>query len=318
MIRLGLCCLFKEQPIRFRRTTAAFLSRFPIREQRDRLSDICLANAENLTLALKYCHEHGIGGFRINSQILPLKTHPNVGYDIADLPQAHNIIKTFKAGGAFAKKHHIRTTFHPDQFIILSSPNPEVTARSVADLNYQSEVAGWVNADVINIHAGGAYGDKAAALTRLRETIKTLAVPVRRRLTLENDDISYSPRDLLPVCTEMNIPLVYDVHHHRCLKDGLSIEEATALTAGTWNREPLFHISSPKNGWRSSDIRKHHDYIDIRDMPVNWLSLDLTVEVEAKAKELAVLELKKALQKKSVNFKTFHNTRPSTRLRKPR
>ena len=122
-------------------------------------------------------------------------------------------------------------------------------------------------------------------------------VQCSQRLTLENDDRSYSPLDLLPVCTDMEIPLVYDVHHHRCLPDGLSIEAATEKACRTWNREPLFHISSPINGWNGkSDVRKHHDYVDIRDFPQNWLSLDLTVEVEAKAKELAVLKLMAEIQ----------------------
>jgi UV DNA damage endonuclease len=299
MIRLGLCCLFSEQPITFRRTTARFLSSLSGGERKRRLSDICLANAESLKKALEFCHETGIGDFRINSQILPLKTHPIMGYDVAELPDADRIIKTFKSCGAYAKRRHIRTTFHPDQFIILSSPDPAVVARSIADLNYQAEVAGWVHADVINIHAGGVYGDKASALARLMETIRGLTPAVRKRMTLENDDISYSPADLLPVCEKMKIPLVYDVHHHRCRPDGLSVEEATGRAIHTWNREPLFHVSSPKNGWRSSDIRPHHDYINWKDFPACWLALDLTVEVEAKAKELAVLKLKQELQKKA-------------------
>jgi len=300
MIRLGLCCIFKDQPIRFRRATAAFLARLPVPEQRRRLSEICLANAENLKKALVFCQENGIGDFRVNSQILPLKTHPGVGYEMDDLPEAETIIKTFSACGRFAGKHHLRTSFHPDQFIILSSPDPAVVARSVADLRYQAEVARWINADVINIHAGGAYGDKPAALERLKKAVSRLPGPVRKRLTLENDDISYSPRDLLPVCTDLAVPLVYDVHHHRCLPDDLSIEEATRLAVATWDREPLFHISSPKNGWHAPDVRKHHDYIDIKDFPECWRSLDLTIEVEAKAKELAVLKLKEALKSKGV------------------
>ena len=40
-------------------------------------------------------------------------------------------------------------------------------------------------------------------------------------------------------------------------------------------------------------MNKHHDYIDPGDFPECWLNLDITVEVEAKAKELAVLKLKK-------------------------
>jgi len=295
MIRIGLCCIFKEQPIKFRRTTAKYLSKFHRPEQLKRLSDICLANANSLKAALTFCHENKIGDFRINSQILPLKTHPRVGYDMGELPGGELIVDFFRDCGAYCRKNNIRTTFHPDQFIVLSSPNPDVVKRSVNDLEYQSMVADWVNADVINLHGGGVYGDKKAALARLRKEIDRLPVAVRKRLTLENDDRSYTPQDLIPVCKDMEIPLVYDVHHHRCLSDGLVVGSATELVLETWNREPLFHISSPKNGWDDPDIRKHHDYIHIQDFPVSWINQNITVEVEAKAKELAVLKLKQYL-----------------------
>ena len=246
--------------------------------------------------AAVYCHENGIGDFRINSQILPLKTHPEVGYDIMELDDGDRIVDRFKACGRFLKENEIRTTFHPDQFIVLSSPHPEVVTRSVADLKYQAQVAGWVNADVINIHAGGVYGDKEAALMRLCRQVDRLPEAVRRRLTLENDDRSYSPQDLLPVCEKLNIPMVYDVHHHRCLKDGIGVEKATEQAIKTWAREPLFHISSPANGWHHADPKKHAGYIDVDDFPQIWLPLDVTVEVEAKAKERAVSKLKQEIQ----------------------
>jgi UV DNA damage endonuclease len=118
---------------------------------------------------------------------------------------------------------------------------------------------------------------------------------VRSRLTLENDDRVYTPEDLLPVCRDLAIPLVYDVHHHRCLPDGRSVEATTELAIGTWIREPLFHLSSPKEGWDSGKPGSHHDYIDAEDFPGCWTNLDITVEVEAKAKELAVLKLKQDL-----------------------
>lgn len=291
MIRFGLCCIFKEQPIKFRRTTAAYLSKFSKDIQLKRLAELCTMNAETLLRALEFCHHSKIGAFRINSQILPLKTHPDVGYNIQDLPGSDHIIQAFKACGEYSLKNNIRTTFHPDQFIVLSSPNPVVVNRSIADLQYQAQVAQWVNADVINIHAGGVYNDKGSAVKRLAHVIETLPDPVRQRLTLENDDRSYSPRDLLPVCHDMTVPLVYDVHHHRCLPDDLSIEKATDWCLKTWNREPLFHISSPREGWHASNLKTHHDYICIDDVPPAWLSMDITVEVEAKAKELAILKL---------------------------
>ncbi len=291
MIRFGLCCIFKEHPVKFRRTTAKYLGKFPREIQKQRLAKLCAINAASLLAALKFCRDNQIGSFRINSQILPLKTHPTVGYDLRELPGGTEIIEAYKSCGEFSRIHNIRTTFHPDQFVILSSPNPEVVAKSIADLTYQAEVAQWVNADVINIHAGGVYNDKPSALMRLAETINTLPDRVRKRLTLENDDRSYTPSDLFPVCQELNIPLVYDVHHHRCLPDGLSVENATKQAVATWNREPLFHISSPKDGWNARDPKKHSDYINPGDFPGNWLHLDVTVEVEAKAKELAIKKL---------------------------
>lgn len=296
MLRLGLCCLFCKAPIKFRRTTAKYLAAQSRRHQTAYLSAICLHNAAALMNALQFCAQNGIGGFRVNSQILPLKTHPTHQYQIEDLPDYQQILTQFRKCGAFGRKHSLRISFHPDQFILLSSPDSGVTQRSVADLRYQAEVASWLQADVLNIHAGGAYGDKGKALRRLARRIEKLPDSVRTRLTLENDDRIFSPADLLPFCKDTGIPFVYDVHHHRCLPDGMRIERTTEKALETWNREPLFHISSPLGGWKAKNARRHHDYINIKDFPKNWLDLNITVEVEAKAKELAVLKLKKDIR----------------------
>jgi len=296
MIRFGMCCIFKKEPIKFRRTTAKFLSQSDRKKQLHYISEICDHNAKSLLDALIFCNRHGIQDFRINSQILPLKTHPGIGYQIEDLPHYQKIIEKFREIGEFCRRNDLRTTFHPDQFVLLSSTNPKVTRSSLTELKYQAEVAEWINADVINIHGGGAYGNKTEALRRLVSQIKKLPDSVRTLLTLENDDRVYTPKDLLSVCVETDIPLVYDVHHHRCLPDGMSIEKTTELAIQTWNREPVFHLSSPLNGWKGTNVNKHHDYIDPGDFPDYWLNLDITVEVEAKAKELAVLKLKKHMK----------------------
>jgi len=135
-----------------------------------------------------------------------------------------------------------------------------------------------------------------ASLEALRRNIERLPKPVRSRLTLENDDKVFSPADLLPVCADTGVPLVYDVHHHRCLPDGLSVAAAAQSARKTWKTEPLFHISSPLEGWNGPKPARHHDYIDVADFPKEWLGWPLTVEVEAKAKELAVAKLLRDLQ----------------------
>lgn len=290
-IRLGLCCQFRREPIRFRTTTAAALRRWPRHEQLARLSDLCRWNAEALGQALQFCVRHGIGAFRILSQILPLKTHPQLGYRVEELPHAVTIVEQFRQCGAYARKHGLRLTFHPDQFVLLNSPSPTIHAHAMAELEYHAQVAEWVGADVITLHGGGAYGDKSAALQRLLRRMEKLPSGVLQRLALENDDRVFTPSDLLPVCREAQIPFVYDVHHHRCLPDGLKVEKVTELMLQTWHREPLCHISSPLNGWEGPHPERHHAYIDPADFPKAWLPLRLTVEVEAKAKELAVLRL---------------------------
>ena len=299
MLRLGLCCVFKEEPIRFRTATATAISKLSRQGQLAKLEAIALANAESLLQSLRYCYAHAIGCFRVNSQILPLRTHPDVGWAVNDLPNSGAVVTALRRCGAFAKQNGLRLTFHPDQFVVLGSPNPQVVGNSIAELEYQAEVASWIGADVITIHGGGSYGDKPSALDRWRRNFAHLSKGVRTRIALENDDRVYTPTDLLPVCQAAKIPLVYDVHHHRCHPDDLDEKEATERARATWNREPLFHISSPLGGWSAPNARKHDDFIALRDFPPYWSTLDITVEVEAKAKEVAIAKLHRALQSRA-------------------
>jgi UV DNA damage endonuclease len=296
MIRLGLCCIFRDQPIKFAHTTATAIGRMSRADGLAKLGRLGMANAEALLAALRFCAGHGIGCFRITSQILPLRTHPVHGYGIDDLPDGDEIIRRFRECGAFARRSGLRTCFHPDQFVVLNSPHPGVVEASVRELEYQAEVAGWVGADVLNVHGGGGYGDKAAALDTFARNLGLLSPRARSRLTVENDDRTFTPADLLPLCRSEGLPLVYDVHHHRCRRDGLTVEEATGQAVATWGREPLFHVSSPLGGWGGPRPERHHDLIDVGDFPACWRGLDLTVEVEAKAKEFAVLKLRQELQ----------------------
>ena len=295
MIRLGLCCTFRDQQIKFVNTTATAIGRMERADALEKIARLCAENAGALLTALQFCANHDIGCFRVNSQILPLKTHPRDGYAMSDLPGGDAIVNRFRESGEFAKQHDLRICFHPDQFVVLNSQKPDVVSASVKELEYQGEVAEWVGADVINIHGGGAFGDKQKALSDFAASLALLSSRVRSRLTVENDDTTFSPADLLPLCRAEGLPLVYDVHHHRVKADSLSIEAATEQALATWNREPLFHISSPLEGWEGAGPRRHHDFIDIKDFPSCWLPHNLTVEVEAKAKEVAVLELKQTM-----------------------
>lgn len=305
MIRLGLCCIFLKEPVKFQHTTARIVKALGDRdEQILKLSAVAWHNSRALLEAVKTCKRLNIGAFRVLSQILPLYSHPECGYELDALPAAPEIRRNFAAVKKFAGDNNIRLSLHPDQFNILASPRAEVVASSIRELAYQCLAAELIGADSVNLHLGGVYGDKKATLKRFLDTFESVPDLIKRHLTLENDDISYTPEDLYPLCMETALPLVYDVHHHRCLPDRLSVAEATAKALATWKqagREAHFHISSPRNGWGTGNPRSHADYIDIGDFPEEWggLSADFTLDVEAKAKELAVMKLSRQLREKN-------------------
>lgn len=239
--------------------------------------------------------ELGIGAFRINSQILPLATHPVTGYRLEDLDDDGSITAAFRAAGDRARIDDIRLSMHPDQFVVLNSEQERVVASSIAEMEAQATVASLVGADVLTLHGGGAAGGMTAALERLERGIDLLPSAARERLALENDDRSFSPESLLPLCERLGVPLVYDVHHHRCRTDSLDIDEATSRAAASWGRrEPYFHISSPRDGW-DRDARPHAEFVSADEVPPIWRTMRLTVDVEAKAKERAVLALRDAV-----------------------
>jgi UV DNA damage endonuclease len=291
-IRWGLCCVFLDADIKFRAATHRYVGGLEPAARREYLAGIARDNAAALLAAVAECKRLVIGAFRINSQILPLSTHPQSGYRLPGIDPDGSIEAAFRTAGEAARAADVRLSFHPDQFVVLNSEREGVVESSLAEMDYQAAVAELVGADVIVLHAGSSAGGIEAALDRLERGIERLSERARARIALENDDRHYSPADLLPLCRRLGIPLVYDVHHHRCNGDGLTVEEATEKAAKTWGRrEPYNHISSPRDGWGSANERPHADYIDPADFPEAWRGRRMTVDVEAKAKELAVVQV---------------------------
>jgi UV DNA damage endonuclease len=238
----------------------------------------------------------------VSSGLLPLATHPVSGYSIDVLPSAASVRGALERARARARDAGIRLSLHPDQFIVLNSARPEVVDSAIGELEWQAELAEAVGADVICLHGGSTAGGPDEAMDRLVRGIDRLSARARSRLALENDDRCHAAIDLLPTCMAAGVPLVLDAHHHRILSGGLSLEEATDWAVATWEeREPYFHLSSPRDGWNSGDPRPHADFIDVADIPAYWLELGtpITIDVEAKAKERAVLAVQQAVAQRS-------------------
>ncbi|HDR15972.1 MAG TPA: UV DNA damage repair endonuclease UvsE, partial [Desulfobacteraceae bacterium] len=163
-MRFGLCCIFVDQPVRFRTTTARILSAFSREQQLSRLSEICLDNSRNLLSAVETVHRLGIGAFRVTTPLFPRYTHSQVGYSLDDLPASAKIRSHLTEVNQIRQRLDIRLSFHPDQFVSLSSLRPEVVDKSIAELEYQGLLAELIGAEVINIHGGGRQGGKDRAL----------------------------------------------------------------------------------------------------------------------------------------------------------
>ena len=71
---------------------------------------------------------------------------------------------------------------------------------------------------LINIHIGGAYGDKNKSLNRFHQNLKRLPNEIKKHMTLENDDKTYNVQETLITCEKENIPMILDYHHYMANK----------------------------------------------------------------------------------------------------
>ena len=195
-----------QEPLRFRRATARYLSSLTVDARLDRLRQIAGDNARTLGLAIDYCVANRFAAFRVNSEILPLSTHPRLAYRLADIDRDGEIHAAFADAARRAKRGGLRLSLHPDQFIVPGSVRAEVVRSSLAELEHQAAVAELIGAEQITLHGGGKQGGKVSALARLRNSLGDLSPRARKRIVLENDDRIYSVEDLLPICDEAASP----------------------------------------------------------------------------------------------------------------
>ncbi|UQZ84038.1 UV DNA damage endonuclease [Paenibacillus konkukensis] len=210
--------------------------------------------------------------------------------------------------GGYALEHGMRLSFHPDHFTVLSTPREEVLRNSLGDLDRHVtmlEAMGLDESAKCNIHVGGTYGDKPAAAARFIERFKGLPERIRRRMTLENDDKTFTAAETLDICEQVGAPMVLDIHHHEVNRsgDGEAAEELWPRIMQTWSGEsaqgaveplpPKIHVSSPKS---ASDPRSHADFIEAPPLfrflrAIAPITPRLDIMIEAKRKDEALLQL---------------------------
>lgn len=199
----------------------------------ERVEQAVASNLACLQRILEYNVHHGLLFFRMGSGIVPFGSHP-----VNVFPWQTHFAKEFLAIGDYIKANDIRVSFHPDQFVVLNSPNPDIVERSIAELVYQGSMLDLMGLDStakLQIHLGGLYGDRDSAIERFIATWHTLPREVQVRLVVENDDRLFSLRDCLRLHEATGTPILFDNFHHECLNNGEPMAEALRLAAGTWH-----------------------------------------------------------------------------------
>ena len=211
------------------------------------------------------------------------------------------------------------------QYTQLGSPRQSVIDNALRDLDYHAELLSLLKMPpqldrdaVMILHLGGVFGDKVATLNRFRENYAKLPQGVKDRLVLENDDVSWSVHELLPLCEELNIPMVLDFHHHNIIFDADQIREGTKdiidlfpRILATWKRKnitPKMHYSEPTPAAITGRQRRKHSP-RVATLPPCPPDMDLMIE--AKDKEQAVFELMRTF--KLPGYDTFNDILPHQR-----
>jgi UV DNA damage endonuclease len=284
------------------------------------VEELGLANARDIVKMLRWNDKYGIKFLRLSSEMFPFASHFEYGYKLA--PFASEALA--EAGRVAAELGH-RLSTHPGQFTQLGSPRSEVIANAKRDLEYHDELLSLLKLPpqedrdaVMILHMGGTFGDKSATLDRFRANYKGLSSSIKMRLVLENDDVSWSVHDLLPICEELNIPLCLDFHHHNIIFDVTQLREGTSdimklfpRIKATWDRKGTrqkMHYSEPTPEAITGRQRRKHNPRPIKLPPC---PNDMDLMIEAKDKEQAVFELMRTFS--LPGWDTFHNIIPYER-----
>ena len=262
----------------------------------DYISDLSLQNVKDLKTHVLWNNEHNIKLFRLSSQIFPWMEK----YEFSDLKDYEEIKSLMLEIGEIATKANQRLTMHPGPFHCLASPNPKVVKRTILGLHKHSEQFNMMGFkpsyyNKINIHVGGAYGDKETTLARFCKNFHLLDEDTKKRLVIENDDSAneYSVKDLYEgVYKIIGTPITFDYFHHKFNTGELTEEEALKLAHTTWpkNVTQCCHYSESRRKERMDESIRPQAHSDIIYKKIQTYGLEPDIVIEAKLKEQAIFK----------------------------
>ena len=219
--------------------------------------------------------------------------------------------KHFATVGEIARQKDVRLSFHPGQFTVLASDNPEIVNRSIEEFEYHVDVARWMgygrqNQDnKNNAHISGRNGPAG-----IIDAYPRLSPEARNTITIENDEMSWGIEASIEL--RSRLALVLDIHHH-WVKTGEYIkptDDRFLRIVESWRGvRPVIHYSVSREdllvghdvdtlpnmeelleqGFKKAKLRAHSDYM-WNNAVNDWASTfwdHADIMVESKAKNLA-------------------------------
>ena len=262
----------------------------------DYVSDLALANTKDLKTYIQWNNEMGIKLFRLSSQIFPWSDE----YNVKDLKDYDEIASIMFEVGKIAKDAGQRLTMHPGPYNCLASPTKKVVEKTIRELNFHSEQFNMMGYDPspynkINIHVGGAYGDKELTLNRFCDNFELLNDDTKKRLVVENDDSpnEYSVKDLVNgVHLRIGIPITFDYFHHKFNTGGLTEEEALIVASATWPEgvTQCCHYSESRQKEQLDESIRPQAHSDLIYEKIQTYGLEPDIVIEAKLKEQSIFK----------------------------
>ena len=196
-------------------TTVAWLNRQTKDTATEKLWSLMEQNIESCRLLVERVGslDEDLRMVRLSSDILPVYTEPTWGW-FWRLDDVRNYCaRGFSRIGELARENRVRLSFHPGQFTVLASDNPDIVNRSIEEFEYHVDMARWMGYGKsfqdfkINVHIAGRLGPDG-----IRHALARMTPEARNTLTIENDEITWgidASLELVKDCA-----LVLDIHHH--------------------------------------------------------------------------------------------------------
>lgn len=299
-IKPSLCCISLNLQRHGIKSNTMTKKRFLMLDRKESLQILSKRVCNNLFVVhetLKYCISKN-WNYRISSNIFPLATLPEANLDgFYSLPDAPTIALWFSKCNHLIQTSNIRCSMHPDQFVVPASFNSYVANKSITELIHHANFMDLMGLpqtyeSPINIHMNIYKGNLKEIAHNFICVYNDLPDNVKNRLVLENEDKpnSWSVQELYDYLYQViGIPITYDNLHFKCNPKNLNAIEALNLCIETWkDYTPLFHFSD--NDITNTNPRAHAEYV--RELPIEYseCNIDLNLDFEFKAKDLAIEE----------------------------